>query len=100
MSTTENTPATTLVLWKEAETIVSRSPEDVQKREACFHGCALEERDRNKSVVRERTPMRLWTMRLMPSKPSRNGVDEPEVTKAVPVSGTRPAASKRSKVQW
>ncbi len=39
-------------------------------------------------------------MRLMPSRPSRSGVDEPEVTKAAPVRGTRPAASRRSKVQW
>jgi hypothetical protein len=52
------------------------------------------------SVVRKRTPMWLWTMRLRPSRPSRSGADEPEVTKAAPVRGTRPAASRRSKVQW
>lgn len=52
------------------------------------------------SVVIKRTPMWLWTMRLMPSRPSRSGVGEPEVTKAAPVRGTRPAASRRSNVQW
>ncbi len=48
----------------------------------------------------KRTPMWLWTMRLTPRSPSRRGADEPEVTKAAVVSGTRPAARRRSKDQW
>ena len=39
-------------------------------------------------------------MRLTPRSPSRSGAGEPEVTKAAVVSGTRPAARRRSKDQW
>ena len=39
-------------------------------------------------------------MRLTPRSPSRRGAGEPEVTKAAVVSGTRPAARRRSKDQW
>jgi hypothetical protein len=44
--------------------------------------------------------MWLWTTRLMPSRPSRSGEGEPDVTNAAAVSGTSPAESRRSKVQW
>jgi len=47
-----------------------------------------------------RTPMWLWTTRLMPSRPSRSGAGEPDVTNAAAVSGTSPAERRRSKVQW
>jgi hypothetical protein len=49
---------------------------------------------------RVRTPIWLWTTRLMPSRPSRRAACEPDVTNAAAVSGTRPAESRRSKVQW
>ena len=56
---------------------------------------------KEREIVRKHTWLR--TMRLMPTRPSRGGIGELEVTKVAAVTGTRPTVSRgsiRSKVQW